>query len=244
MRVLIVGTTPPGGGAFARSLASRATERREAGDDVEVLSPDGTSAAHRSGRLDGFFLAARLAWAARQFDAVELRIEPGVPLRSTTNRFARAAYLLALGRALRRFSDVTLRPDTPIPIPGGLGGRASTPMWSAASRVVVWTEEDAEMARRTPGVAPDVVEIQEPLAASATAQRAWPNATHPDLREATMGVIRDRADRDRRAIEGRALVGAPPLPSQRSSPSSLGLARVVVDLAGRRAVRLVRRSMR
>ncbi|HWD25346.1 MAG TPA: hypothetical protein VG368_07755, partial [Acidimicrobiales bacterium] len=62
------------------------------------------------------------------------------------------------------------------------------------------------------------------------------------LREATMGVVRDRANRDRRAIESRSSVGAGPSLPHRASPSSLGLARVVVEAAGRRAARVVRRS--
>jgi hypothetical protein len=241
MRVLIVGTTPPGGGAFARALALRATERREAGDDVEILSPDPTSAAHRTGRLDGLFLAARLAWASRRFDAVELRIEPGVPCRAETSRIVRAAYLMALGAALGCYSEVTLRPDTPIPIPGGLGGRAATGMWASAARIVVWTEEEEAMARRTPGVDPEALELAPRPSSSPALDRPWPSATSPDLREGAMEVVRARAERDRVALEARASVGAAAAVATRSSPSSLGVARVVAETAARRMVHLVRR---
>jgi len=241
VRVLVVGSTPPGGGTFARALAARATERQEQGDVVEILSPDVASAAHRSGRLDGFFLATRLAWLARRFDAVELRIEPGVPCRSTTSRLARAGYLLALGAALRRFSEVTLRPDTPIPIPGGLGGRAPAPMWAAASRIVVWNEDDEAMAVRTPGVAPGTVEIAPRLSATAATESSWPSATDPDLRVAALAVVRERAARDRQAVEATASIGAPPAEPDRTSPSSLGLVRVVAESAAKRLARDVRR---
>jgi hypothetical protein len=244
MRVLIVGTTPPGGGVFARTLAARATERSEAGDEVEILSPDPTSAAHRTGRLDGFFLAARLAWASRRFEAVELRIEPGLPCRANTSRVARAGYLMALGVALGRYAEVTLRPDTPIPIPGGLGGRAAAPMWGSASRIVVWNEEEEAMARRTPGIDPEIVELAARLPSSPVEERLWPSATNPDLREAAMEVVRARAERDRLALEARSIVGAAPAAPTRSSPSSLGVARVIVETTGRRVARLVRRAVR
>jgi hypothetical protein len=243
MRVLLVGTTPPGGGMFGRSLAGCATARREAGDEVEILSPDPASAAHRTGRLDGFFLAAQLARLSHRFDAIELRIETGVPCLATTNRVARAGYLLALGAALRRFGEVTIRPDTPIPIPGGLGGRATAPLWGSASRIVVWNEEDEAMMLRTPGVRPGVVEIARRLPSTPVPERPWADATAPDLREATLGVIRERAARDRRTIEGRSLVGSAPRAPERSSPSSLGVARVVAEGVARRARRLVRRTV-
>jgi hypothetical protein len=243
VNVLIVGTTPPGGGAFARALAAVATARREAGDTVETLAPNPESAAHRSGRLDGVFLAARLAWASRRFDAVELRIEPGLPCRATTSRATRAVYLLALGAALARYSEVTLRPDTPIPIPGGLGGRATRAMWAAATRIVVWNTDDEAMALRTPGVHPDRVEIASRPAATPHRSNPWPAATDPDLRASVLDVIRERADADRRAVAGRDLLGADAAPPPRPGPSSLGVARLVLAVVGRRAARGVRRSL-
>ncbi len=81
-------------------------------------------------------------------------------------------------------------------------------MWATATRVVVWNEEDEAMAVRTPGVAPGVVEIASRPPSESAVERSWPSATNPDLREATLAEIRARADRDRQAIEGRALVGA------------------------------------
>ncbi len=241
--MLVVGTTPPGGGAFASALAARAVERRESGDEVVILSPDAGSAAHRTGRLDGFFLAARLAWLARRFDAVELRIEDGMPCRSTSNRLARGAYLLALGAALGRYGEVTVRPDTPIPIPGGLGGRATRRMWAKASRIVVWNDADEEMMLRTPGVTTGAVEIADRQPLAPERERSWPTATATDLRSEAMAVVRERAARDRRAIAGRARIGAPPTDPERTTPRTLELAHMALRTAAHRGARLVRRSL-
>jgi hypothetical protein len=240
MKVLVVGTTPPGGGPYARALAAAASARRDAGDEVELLAPIGSSAAHESSRLDGLFLALRLWWASRRFEALELRVEPGLPCSPTTGRLGRAAYLAALGWALAGFGEVTLRLDSPIPIPGGLGGRATTQLWGRASRIVTFSSDDAGMVERTPGVSPGIVTVAEPAPLEPPRPLAWPAATDPGLRTAVMTVVRERAAADRRAAAGIAAIGVRERPTRPGSPSSLAVARTLAEAAVRRAVRVVR----
>ena len=143
MRVLVVGTLPPPGGASARELAAVAARRQADGDDVELLSPDPSSAVHRSRRLDGLFLACQLAWLSRRFDAVVLRVEDDLPCRRDMGRATRAAVLGALGFAVSRYGEVTLRLDSPVPLPGGVGGRAARrQLWAAADEIVVRSAAD------------------------------------------------------------------------------------------------------
>ncbi len=247
MRVLVVGTVPPPGGAGAQALARVAASLVASGEQVEVLSPDVRSAAHRSARLDGLFLALRLALAARRFDALVLRIEPGVPLAPTTGRGPRAAALAALGAATSLFGQVTLRLDTPVPIPGGLGGRATTRLWASATRIVVASEDDRDQILAAPGVLAERVEVEEPAPAShPVALQSWAVATDDRLRDSVLALVRARAARDRALNAARAELGGAPLASpgvsgfgasDRPRTSATGVARAL----GGRAVRVARR---
>ena len=144
MRTLIVGTTPPPGGQAARELAAIAAARTLAGDQVEVLSPDPRSAAHHTGNLGSVLLPFRLALLAPRFDALVVRIEPGLPFGSTAGRLLRGVTLMSLGWVVGMFDEVTLRLDSPIALPGGVGGRATSDLWRRATVIVVANEHDRQ----------------------------------------------------------------------------------------------------
>lgn len=209
MRVLVVGTLPPPGGARARALAAVVVERTARGDAVAVLSPDPRSAAHFHGRLDRLGLALRLAWLSRRFDALDLHFEAGLPLRDEEQRAWRALSLGGLGLACRLYREVTLRCDSPIPIPGGVGGRATQELWRRATTIVVENDEDRGRMLTAPGVDAARV-IVVPRAAPAPASRTdrpWPAATADDLRTEVLGRVRTRAGAARRAHAARRQLG-------------------------------------
>ena len=112
------------------------------GHDVEMFSPDDRSAAHRSGRTEGPLFCLRLAWLSRRFDAVVVHFEQGLPLRARAGRWWRAVTLTLFAAALRMFHERTVRFDADSPIPGGIGSRAMGEIWTAASHVVVASEQD------------------------------------------------------------------------------------------------------
>ncbi len=209
MRVLVVGTVPPPGGSVAKELAGIAAERSETGDEVCVFSPDPRSAAHYTGNLRDLLLPIRLALLSPKFDALVLRIEAGLPLGEQTNRLVRAATLFSLGLVVRMFSEVTLRLDSPIPLPGGIGGRATTDLWKGATSIVVANEEDRQRMLAAPGVDPERVEIAVPMVVTIErSDDAWPNATTTDLREQVLERIRRRTRAERRANSARVDLGA------------------------------------
>lgn len=241
MKVLVVGTVPPPGGQSAKELAAIVADRIEAGDNVEVLSPDPRSAAHHTANLETLMLPLRLALMSPRFDALVLRVEPRLPLGEQTNRLVRAATLFALGLVFAMYSEVTVRLDSPIPLPGGVGGRATTDMWRRASTIVVANESDRQRILSAPGVNPDRVEVVVPSAGVAVDHdHSWPQATEADLREQVLARIRLRADAERRSNDARVELGATsvgPLTSEafsasaRVNPSGSSLARAVVHRA-------------
>jgi hypothetical protein len=205
MRVLVVGTLPPPGGEPARALADAANALRDDGNDVELLSPDHRSAAHRHARLDGPLLAAWLAYLSPRFDAVYLRFEPGFPLRPHTSRAMRAASLFALGAALQRFDDVTVRFDGGPSIPLGLGGRAMQKVWEATTRIVAAEDKRDELIVAS-GLDPGSVSVSTPRGeARRRAHEGWAIADDEELRVGVSARVRARADQTRAAE--RALGG-------------------------------------
>lgn len=241
MRVLVVGTVPPPGGQAARELAAIVAERVEAGDSVEVLSPDPRSAAHHTANLETLMLPLRLALMSPRFDVLVVRIEPRLPLGEQTNRLVRAATLFALGVVFGMYSEVTIRLDSPIPLPGGVGGRAATDMWRRASTIVVANESDRQRILSAPGVKADRVEVATPLPGFiAVVDHSWPQATEVDLREQILAKIRLRANAERRSNDARVELGATsvgPLTSEafsasaRVAPSGSTFARAAVHRA-------------
>jgi hypothetical protein len=220
MRVLVVGTVPPPGGEAAKRLGAVAAELTAAGDVVEILSPDRRSAAHSHARLAGPRLAIELAVRARHFDAVVINAEPGLPLAPTADRLTRAVTLGALGAVLRGYGDVTVRLPTPIPLPGGVGGRATRALWSRATTIVVATEDDRERMVLAPGVVADRVVVEKPPArVPATAEADWSRLpTEGDLRSSVQTIVRERAARDRNVNRARSSLGSAGLPEDSGDP--------------------------
>ncbi len=158
--------------------------------------------------------------------------------------------LLALGVALGRYAVVTLRLDSPVPIPGGVGGRATTALWRAVDRVVVSTEEDRQLLLVVRELAPEqiVLDAPEALEKEATGPR-WPSATERTLRELVQDEIRSAAAAERAARAARRELGAPSpeVASALASPGATrptlsGFAQAALSLSRRRALALWRRQ--
>lgn len=208
MRVLVVGTVPPPGGKHARALAAVVAQRVDLGDEVEILSPDSRSAAHHTGNLGSLMLPLRLALLSPRFDALELRIEQRLPFDSEVDRVVRGLTLFGLGICFGMYSEVTLRLDSPIPLPGGVGGRATTDMWRRASRIVVANQEDRRRVLEVPGVTEAKVEVIEPMEdESPVVVNSWPAPTEDDLRNRVLASIRMRAAAERSANQARVDLG-------------------------------------
>jgi len=218
MKVLIVGTTPPPGGAPARELARAANDLRKQGHTVELFSPDPRSAAHRHARLDGPLLGMWLAWLAPQFDAVILRLEPGLPLGPHAGRLTRAVTLSLLGLALRGYSETTIRFDGGPPIPSGLGGRAMGSVWAETTRIVVASEDKRAELIASSGLPESQVEVSQAAQAPLRPWReGWTVAEGDDLRAGVLERVRTRASAARAAEKTRDALGDP-VESYTSSP--------------------------
>ncbi|HUY06485.1 MAG TPA: hypothetical protein VMU99_04430 [Acidimicrobiales bacterium] len=209
MRVLVVGTVPPPGGKGAKELADVVAKRIEDGDEVEILSPDPRSAAHHTANLESLMLPLRLALLSSRFDALELRIETRLPFASEVHRALRAVTLFSLGVCFGMYSEVTLRLDSPIPLPGGVGGRATKDMWRRATRIIVANQEDYLRVLFAPGVTEERVEIVQPVVVEARpVEYSWPSPTEPDIRVRVLRSVRSRAEAERRANSARVDLGA------------------------------------
>ncbi len=233
MRVLVVGTVPPARGSVSKPLGRAVVELLDAGNDVEIWSPDGRSAAHRFAELDDLRLARALWGAARRYDSLVLGLETRLPLRHDAGRLERAVVLASLGAALRRFKQVTIRPVSPIAVPGGLGGRPALAVWNAAERIVVSSEKDRDDLLAVPGLDPARVALEPaPRPRAEPWSEGWALGASP-TREAVSRLVRERADRDR-SLAGAAppwyLAGGAAVPPRpRTSPRAelrLGAGRV------------------
>ncbi|HTX00390.1 MAG TPA: hypothetical protein VMD59_16535 [Acidimicrobiales bacterium] len=242
MRVLVVGTVPPARIESSRPLGKAVTGLLDGGHDVEIWSPDGRSAAHRFAELDDLRLAWSLWKASRRFDALVLGLETRLPLRHDAGRLERAAVLAGLAASLRRFSDVTIRPVSPIAMPGGLGGRPALAVWSRAQQIVVTTEKDRDDLLAVPGIDAGRVVYEEPPGRRAEEwSEGWALGGAP-TREAVLRLVRVRADRDR-SIAG----AAPPwylAPGGAVAPRPRPSARAVLRIGVGRMRRLARRAGR
>lgn len=208
MRILVVGTVPPPGGDAAFALAVEAMRLQDEGHDVEVLSPDVRASAHYHARLEGFFLPFRLAAASRRFDGLLLRLQPNLPFRPATHRLERALLGGALAWAVRGFREVTVWTDSPMPIPGGPGGRTVAGLWEKASRIVVGSEDDRLQLLAVPGMGPERVQVAQVVqAAEEEVFEGWP-AGGADVRADILDLVRTRAVSTRRlALAGARLQG-------------------------------------
>lgn len=134
MRWLIVGPYPPEQGSGAAAAEAAVRERLASGDTVHAVSPR-PSAAHVHQPLEGVRAMWSLAGIARAQSAegLWLRVEPGILLRSGTDRRQALLERMALGRLLRRFTISVLDVGDLGLLPGGRAGR---PVFAAASRFV------------------------------------------------------------------------------------------------------------
>ncbi len=181
--------------------------------------------------------------AARRYDGLVLAMETRLPLRHDAGRLERAVVLAGLAAALRRWKDVTIRPVSPIAVPGGLGGRPALAVWSSAGRIVVSSEKDRDDLLAVPGVDVGRVELEaEPSPAIVPWSEGWTMGAAP-TREAVSRLVRERADRDRFLagaappwyLAGDGAVPAKPRPSPRAVLRiALGRGRRAVRGAGRR----------
>ncbi|MFZ0059961.1 MAG: hypothetical protein WAL35_07965 [Acidimicrobiales bacterium] len=247
MRILIVGTVPPPGGDAAATLAEIATKFLAEGHDVELLSPDDRSAAHRSARLEGPLFALRLAWLSRRFEAVVLHFEEGLPLGPRAGRLWRAVTLTALAAALRMFRETTVRFDAASPIPGGIGSRAMGEIWSSVSHVVVGNEKNRDQLVSLWSLPEERVTVEpgRPVART-TLPRGWSVGDDEDPRTAVLDLVRARAAHDRAAMAARIALGgaigpAPEAPFAGDAKRTIdpeSVARAVIALARHLAQRI------
>ena len=220
-RVLVLGTVPPKGGPRAAALRRLVADHLAMGDSVEVWSQSELAAAHVHEARTGLALLARLAVAVPRFDVLVLRIQPGWPFHGEEGRRVRAAFFLGLGVLLHRLDQVVVVLDSPIAIPGGVGGRPTKELWSRAE-VVVETEEDRAELLAIPWLDPARVRVvPPPPEARAAPLPTWPKPDTPDLRAAVLGVVRVRATVERRLrMAGSQLAArlppAPPRPAEKA----------------------------
>lgn len=251
MRILLVGTVPPPADEFSRSLAEIGAQAVENGDELDVLSPDPRSAAHLHAALGGLRLAIHLAVRAHRYDALILRIEAGVPLGAKAGRLERAISLNALGLALGLWQQVTLRIDSPMPLPGGVGGRATNKLWKSADRIVVANAADQAELCLVPGLDEARIRLVEPV----TAKRGepvdgWAQLGEEPSREAVLAMVRARAAKQRSMNSAQVELGKQspgPLSvsvfdsTAQSHLPATGLARIVLLKGRHLATRLVKR---
>jgi hypothetical protein len=197
-RILVLGTVPPFGGPRAEALRQLVADHLAMGDHVEIWSQSELAAAHVHEPRTGLALLARLATRAPRFDALVLRFQPGWPFHGEESRAVRAAFFAGLGVVVRRLGDVTVLLDSPIAIPGGVGGRPTRELWSKAS-VVVETEADRTELLAIPWLDPSRVTVSPPPPDGRTAALpGWPKPDTADLRSVVMDVVRARAVAGRR----------------------------------------------
>jgi hypothetical protein len=227
MRILVVGTLPPPGGDAAFALAEIATALLAEGHDVELWSPDPRSAAHRTARLEGPLVALRLVWLSRRFEAVVFHFEDHLPLGPSSGRLWRAVTLTMLAAALRMFEESTVRFDAASPIPGGIGSRAMGEVWSAASHVVVASEQDRDQLIAIWDLPEERVSVapMRPIVRKAVPE-GWAVGENEDPRVEVLELVRARATHDRAAMAARATLGGLIGPAS-ESPCGGGKRRVI-----------------
>lgn len=217
MRVLAVGSVPPPRAEHRQALLEAVLDLRAAGHEVQVLSLDPVSAAHRFLVGPGLPAAVEVGLLARSADAIVLQLEPGLPVRRGAGRLERSLALLTLAAMLRRHGEVTVRLHRLDDLPGGPGGRAAAQLWKVASRLEVG---DSAVAEQLAVLMPDLagrLTVVTDTAASCTpsepqeaALDRWGSGADATA-AAVQAAVRRRAAADRRAlaIRGGAARGGP-----------------------------------
>lgn len=214
-RWLIVGPYPPEQGSGAAAAEAVVRERLAAGDTVHAVSPR-PSAAHVHQPLEGVRAMWSLARTARAqgADKLWLRIEPGILLRSGTDRRQALFERMALGLLLRRFDVSVLDVGDVGLLPGGRAGR---PVFAAATQLV--THDPRVTATLVANGAP-AAKVTELVAATddgPPASRTQPAHRPVDYPEPS--VLRDLAGA-RGAIEAAVRARAAELQSARAAAAS------------------------
>lgn len=202
--VLVVGSLPPPAGRRGASLLDKVLELEAAGRRPTVLALDPLSAAHRYLPAPGFAAALSLIVIARRYQEVVIQLEPGLPVRARAGRVERAAVLSALGTAMRRLPDVTLRLDHLDDLPGGYGGRAAEALWQQARSLEVGSEEVRAALAEVLGPAAGKVVVVGRGELDAPGPRDWSGAEGMTAAD-VVAVVRTRAsaERARLAATGR-----------------------------------------
>lgn len=161
MRVLVAGSLPPPEEKRAVTLLGLAADLVEAGDTVDLVSPQRRWAWQRGGQLGGVAGCLSLYRARSRFDRLVLQVEPGVPLRRHATRLERALIMALLGRVLSSYGEVTLCLHDLGDLPWGVGGRAMRPLWAAVDSVVVARDADRAIVLQASGLTEDRVAVAE-----------------------------------------------------------------------------------
>lgn len=215
MRWLIVGPYPPELGSGAAAAEAAVRERIAGGDGVHAVSPR-PSAAHVHLPLEGVQAMWALAGIARAQGAggLWLRVEPGILLRSGTDRRQALVERIALGLLLRRFEVSVLDVGDVGLLPGGRAGR---PVFGAASRFVTHTPQAAATLIANGAPADKVTELATTTADRQPAGPAQQVVGPVDYPEPA--VLRDLTG-TRAAIEAAVRARAVELQSARAAAAS------------------------
>ncbi len=162
---VLVGTVAPAGGGFGLYTGLVAAELAMRGKSVRILSPDRRSAADKT-IPTGPGLLPHLTVEAKKAKALILSLEPGLPFSPNLTRVPRAVMLNAAALAIKAFPVRILICDTPIQVPGGIGGRTAQSFWTSFDHIVVRGGEDLTQIRELPYVDMGKVIVAEPFADS------------------------------------------------------------------------------
>jgi hypothetical protein len=211
VKILLVGSVPPPLLGHRKALLGEALRLRQDGHDVEIVSLDPLSAAHRYLVGPGVPAAVELGLLARRADAVVVQLEHGLPVRRSAGRVERMVALLSLAAALRGGENVTVRLQHPDDLPGGYGGRAALELWKAATRIEVGDEAMQAGLVDILGPLGDRVSIavSSPLSDDETTPgnrlavpAAWGEGADTTAAE-VQGVVRARAAAERESLAAR-----------------------------------------
>lgn len=253
MRYLVVGTLPPPVMGRSAALLAAVNRLEAEGHEVAVLPVGVGDPASRLGGLAakaGVDVLGALLRRRSRSTALILQVEPGLVGREP-GRLRRAAGLTTLALALTGWQSVEIRIDSFTDLPSGLGGRAAATVWSRADRIVVSSEEQAEMLKAAGGGGLADVEIEVEAAETADATLAWPpDSDNPDL-QLVQAVLRRRAGAER-ALSGRrgpdaasAMLAASESPARGPYGPIEPVVRFVYERPALRApARVVRRALR
>ncbi len=155
---VMVGTIAPKGGSFGLYLGLLAADLIIGEKDVKLLSPDSSSAADRTiPRGIGFF--AVMGMLALKNDNLILALEPNLPFSPTAKKLQRALTLNLMALLLKRFKHTVLICDTPIQIPGGIGGRTAKSFWTSFDYVILQNQDNLSQIKELPYIADNKIII-------------------------------------------------------------------------------------